>query len=186
MNGISRQGPSKSKAPSSLEHCLFVCCFLLFSFCSLRCLLSSFAAGLVLISTIMAISYTFPEEPPLKKSFVTNTVTEVSDSDEETPLLKSEDTQSCQARAHTEFEHSLDFWSALRVYRPAVFWCIIVNVTIVLNGFDGALMGNLVGVKSFKQQFGHVFGEDYIISAAWLGAFNYGKLQNLLFQTNHH
>jgi hypothetical protein len=121
----------------------------------------------------------YVEESPLLKSSFTTTVIACSGDREETPLLKSEDIQASQSRAHTEFEHSLDFWRALKVYRPAVFWCIVVNVTVVLNGFDGALMGNLVGVKSFKQQFGHLYGEEYLISAAWLGAFNYGRCSSI-------
>jgi hypothetical protein len=128
----------------------------------------------------MPIESHYTEETPLLKKTPTVTILAVdSDSEseqEQIPVLKSEDTQARQSQLHTEFEHSLDFWKALRVYRPAIFWCVVVNVTVVLNGFDGALMGNLVGVKSFKQQFGHAFGEEHIISAAWLGAFNYGKL----------
>lgn len=130
----------------------------------------------------MAIAFDCTEETPLLKKTPTVTVLALdsdSDSDSEqtcpTPPIKSEDSQARQSQLHTEFEHGLDFWKALRVYRPAVFWCVVVNVTVVLNGFDGALMGNLVGVESFKQQFGKVFGEEYIISANWLGAFNYGK-----------
>lgn len=116
----------------------------------------------------------------IPKVTVSSIYSEDSDSDESDKHSvvppKIEDSQTQQSQLHTEFEHGLDFWSALRIYQPAVFWCVVVNVTIVLNGFDGALMGNLVGVHSFKQQFGVAFEDEYIIPASWLGAFNYGEL----------
>jgi hypothetical protein len=133
----------------------------------------------------MTVTLEYDEQTPLLKKVPIVTVVSIdSDNDNDVDDLKSEDSQARQSQLHTQFEHGLDFWEALSVYRPAVLWCIVVNVTVVLNGFDGALMGNLVGVKSFKQQFGHLYGEEYIISASWLGAFNYGERLLLLMNLN--
>ncbi|KUJ06612.1 maltose permease [Mollisia scopiformis] len=96
--------------------------------------------------------------------------------DETTPLIKEIDIQSEYSALHTEFEHHLGVWQAIKVYSPAVFWCIIVSLTVVLNGFDNALIGSLISVESFTQQFGRPYGDVYVISAAWLGAFNYAAM----------
>ena len=98
--------------------------------------------------------------------------------DETTPLIKEihieTELQAEHSALHTEFEHHLGVWEAINVYRPAVFWCIIVSLTVVLNGFDNALIGSLISVESFTLQFGRPYEDGYVISAAWLGAFNYG------------
>lgn len=94
--------------------------------------------------------------------------------DETTPLIKEIDIQSEHSALHTEFEHHLGVCQAFKVYSPAVFWCIIVSLTVVLNGFDNALIGSLISIQSFTQQFGRPYNDGYVISAAWLGAFNYG------------
>lgn len=99
--------------------------------------------------------------------------------DETTPLIKEIHIQSEHSALHTEFEHHLGVWSAIKVYRPAVFWCIIVSLTVVLNGFDNALIGSLISVESFTVQFGYPYDGGYVISAAWLGAFNYGKWETI-------
>ncbi|CZR69376.1 related to transporter (major facilitator superfamily) [Phialocephala subalpina] len=96
--------------------------------------------------------------------------------DETTPLIKEIHIQSEHSALHTEFEHHLGVWQAIDVYRPAVFWCIIATLTVVLNGFDNALIGSLISVESFAQQFGRHYGDGYVISAAWLGAFNYAAM----------
>ncbi len=101
--------------------------------------------------------------------------------DETTPLLdvdvKEIHVQSEQSARHTEFEHGLSIWQAFKVYRPAVFWCTLATLTVVLNGFDNALIGSLISVESFTQQFGRPYGDGFVIGAAWLGAFNYGELR---------
>lgn len=49
-------------------------------------------------------------------------------------------------------------------------------VAVILSGFDAALVGSLVGVESFREQFGYLYEDEYVINAAWLGALNYAGL----------
>jgi sugar porter (SP) family MFS transporter len=80
-----------------------------------------------------------------------------------------------QSRLYTEMQHELGFWKAVKLYRPAVLWCLVINIAVVLKGFDGALVGSIVGLTPFMKQFGYIYNGEYVISAAWNGAFNYAN-----------
>ncbi|KAF5003743.1 hypothetical protein F66182_16105, partial [Fusarium sp. NRRL 66182] len=58
--------------------------------------------------------------------------------------------QAEQSQLYTQTQHALGFWEAARLYRPAVLWSIVINVAVVLKGFDGALVGSIVGLDPFK------------------------------------
>ncbi|KAI7971083.1 hypothetical protein EIK77_007199 [Talaromyces pinophilus] len=83
--------------------------------------------------------------------------------------------QAEQSQLYTQTQHALSFWEAVRLYRPAVLWSIVINVAVVLKGFDGALVGSIVGLDPFKEQFGYLYNDEYVVSAAWNGAFNYAN-----------
>lgn len=36
-------------------------------------------------------------------------------------------TEAEQSLQHTEFEHGLGIWQAVKLYRPAVAWCLVIN-----------------------------------------------------------
>lgn len=87
--------------------------------------------------------------------------------------LPDEATKSLQ---YTEVEHSLTFWAAIKVHYPAVLWALFINLATVLKGMDGGIVGSLVGIEPFKEQYGYLYqGDTYIIEAHWLSAFNYAN-----------
>lgn len=47
------------------------------------------------------------------------------------------------ARLATAAEHSLTFWQALKTYRKAAFWSILVSTSIIMEGYDTTLIGLL-------------------------------------------
>ncbi|KUL82105.1 hypothetical protein ZTR_10068 [Talaromyces verruculosus] len=47
------------------------------------------------------------------------------------------------AKEATAAEHSTTFWQGINVYRKAAFWSFIVSMTIIMEGYDTALLGNL-------------------------------------------
>ncbi|RFU24883.1 hypothetical protein B7463_g11453, partial [Scytalidium lignicola] len=83
--------------------------------------------------------------------------------------------EAAQSLLYTQAQHALGFWEAVRLYRTAVLWSLLINTAIILKGFDGALVGSVVGLTPFKQQFGYLYAGKYEISAAWNGAFNYAN-----------
>ena len=86
--------------------------------------------------------------------------------------LHDEATKSLQ---YTEVEHSLTFWAAIGAHYPAVLWALFINLATVLKGMDGGIVGSLVGIEPFKEQYGYIYDGSYIIEAHWLSAFNYAN-----------
>ncbi|KUL89020.1 hypothetical protein ZTR_06000 [Talaromyces verruculosus] len=58
--------------------------------------------------------------------------------------------QAEQSQLYTQTQHALSFWEAVRLYKPAVLWSIMISVAVVLKGFDGALVGSIVGLDSLR------------------------------------
>lgn len=49
-------------------------------------------------------------------------------------------------------EHSATVRSALRAYPWAVFWTLLVLMSIIMEGYDTILIGNFFGYPSFQAQ----------------------------------
>ncbi|RAK97553.1 MFS alpha-glucoside transporter [Aspergillus ibericus CBS 121593] len=77
--------------------------------------------------------------------------------------------------AHARFEHGLGFWKACQFYRPALLWSCFVNLAVILCGFDGALIGSLVGLTPFVRTYGRLVDGQYAVAPSWLSAFNYAS-----------
>ncbi|PWY94660.1 MFS alpha-glucoside transporter [Aspergillus sclerotioniger CBS 115572] len=77
--------------------------------------------------------------------------------------------------AHARFEHGLGFWKACQFYRPALLWSCFVNLAVILCGFDGALIGSLVGLTPFVRTYGRLVDGQYTVAPSWLSAFNYAS-----------
>lgn len=78
------------------------------------------------------------------------------------------DTAAAAAIA-TDDEHSMSVREALRRYPWACFWAIAMSLTIVMEGYDGILIANLVAYPSFKKQYGSYYPNlgQYYVSASW-------------------
>ncbi|KAH8799465.1 putative sugar transporter [Xylogone sp. PMI_703] len=58
------------------------------------------------------------------------------------------------ARLATEEEHRMTILSAIRKYPKACLWCMAISLTIIMDGYDGALLGSLSAFPSFRNHFG--------------------------------
>jgi sugar porter (SP) family MFS transporter len=83
--------------------------------------------------------------------------------------------EAAQSLAHTRFEHELGFWQAARHYRSALLWAFFANLAVILCGFDGALIGSLVGLAPFNRNYGHLVNGAWSVPPHWLSAFNYAS-----------
>ncbi|CAK7212489.1 hypothetical protein SBRCBS47491_001482 [Sporothrix bragantina] len=83
------------------------------------------------------------------------------------PLSKSHVTHD--AVLATADEHSMTFWQAIKRYRKACFWSAMVSMTIIMDGYDTALLGSLQAFPAFQYQFGHEVGTTgkYQVPARW-------------------
>lgn len=53
------------------------------------------------------------------------------------------------ARTATAAEHSLGLWQAIKTYKKAVFWSVMVSTFIVMDGYDTTLIGGFFAYPAF-------------------------------------
>ncbi|CAI7675478.1 unnamed protein product [Penicillium pancosmium] len=81
------------------------------------------------------------------------------------------------ARSANSHEHSLNVRSALKAYPWAVCWSLIISLSIIMEGYDTALINSLYAYPSYARRFGAVDPANgtYQISAGWQSAMSSGS-----------
>ncbi|KAK9465520.1 general substrate transporter [Lipomyces arxii] len=66
-------------------------------------------------------------------------------------------------------EVALGVIASIRKYPKAVMWSVLVSMTIVMEGYDIVLVGNLFSQPAFRERYGKYYGPDlgYQISGPW-------------------
>lgn len=77
------------------------------------------------------------------------------------------------AKDATEAEHSTTFWQGIKLYRKAAFWSFIVSMTIIMEGYDTALLGNFYALPAFREEYGTQRDGSYQISSPWMNMLSY-------------
>lgn len=72
-----------------------------------------------------------------------------------------------EAKNATLAEHRLSVWQGLRAYPNAVFWCLVISGTIIMEGYDQIFIGSLYAQGAFQKRYGIPFGDGYQIPAKW-------------------
>lgn len=77
----------------------------------------------------------------------------------------------------TEGEHNTTFAQAVRRFPKAAFWSGVVSLCIIMDGYDGALLGSLFGFPAFRKKYGHKIKEQdgYTLDAQWQVALGMGS-----------
>lgn len=70
-------------------------------------------------------------------------------------------------RAATAAEHDLNVINAIKLYPKAVFWSVIISMAVVMESYDGSLIGGFYGYPSFQKKYGELFEGGYQIPAPW-------------------
>lgn len=86
-------------------------------------------------------------------------------------------TSDTAAQIATEDEHALSTKEAFRRYPTAVFWAIVMSLTIIMEGYDTILIGNFYAYPSFKRKYGTYYPppiDDYVIPGPWQIALGNG------------
>ncbi|KAI1460990.1 sugar transporter [Annulohypoxylon moriforme] len=81
------------------------------------------------------------------------------------------------AKQATDDEHSQTLWQGLRENRKAVFWSLLLSMTIIMEGYDGILIGNFFAYPEFQKKFGQYFGSEigWQVNGEWQTALNMGS-----------
>ncbi|KAL8414483.1 hypothetical protein RB594_005646 [Gaeumannomyces avenae] len=79
-----------------------------------------------------------------------------------------------EAQEGTRREHSLGLIQGLKTYKRAAFWSVLISCTIIMEGYDVALLGSFFGYPQFRLKYGEYLNEEkgYQISSGWQQAFN--------------
>ncbi len=59
-----------------------------------------------------------------------------------------------EAQIATADEHSLTVREAIKRYPMAIFWSVIMSMTIIMEGYDASLILNFFTYPSFAKKYG--------------------------------
>lgn len=82
------------------------------------------------------------------------------------------------AKNATNKEHDMGVKQAITIWSPAIWWVLLVASTIVMEGYDTALMGSFFALPQFTRKYGldtHT-PKGYDIPAIWKSAIMNGAL----------
>ncbi|RSL49798.1 hypothetical protein CEP53_009031 [Fusarium sp. AF-6] len=92
-------------------------------------------------------------------------------------------TLNTEAHQATAQEHSFGVFQALKTYKRAAFWSILISTTVIMEGYDVTLLSSFYAYPSFREKYGAWLDEDngYQISANWQQRFNcLGAFANII------
>lgn len=74
-----------------------------------------------------------------------------------------------EARLATDEEHRMTVLEAIKKYPAACLWSMVISLTIIMDGYDTALLGSLSAFPSFRQRFGFFVNDKvgYQLPANW-------------------
>lgn len=93
----------------------------------------------------------------------------VADQMENVPLhLDEKDHVHNDGKEAADTEHRMTLKEAIRTHPGSIIWSILLSTTIIMEGYDIVLIGNLVAQPAFQRQYGTFFeGLGYQITGPW-------------------
>ena len=87
------------------------------------------------------------------------------------------------AKHASDKEHQMSLLKAIQLYPKAIGWSVLVSSTIIMEGYDLALLGNLYASPAFNRKFGELNPESgkYAVSAAWQSGLSNGARAGEIF-----
>lgn len=85
-----------------------------------------------------------------------------------------------EAADRTAFEHEMSIRDAVKYYKWAIFWCLAVSMTVVMEGYDAILIGNFWAYPTFQKKYGRWVGitettkSGYQLTPAWQAGLGNG------------
>jgi SP family general alpha glucoside:H+ symporter-like MFS transporter len=100
--------------------------------------------------------------------------------DEEPAPLKD---RAADAKQAADGEQAMTIMQAIRTYPKAIGWSILLSSTLIMEGYDLALFGNLYGNPQFNRRYGtwHEGSSRYVVSAGWQSAISNGARAGEIF-----
>lgn len=117
----------------------------------------------------------------------------MAESKQETALEKGTETQHVDtppddalvedAKHASDAEHQMTLLQAIKTYPKAIGWSVLLSTTLIMEGYDLALLGSLYASPVFNQKYGvYIPAQDeYDISAAWQSGLSNGARAGEIF-----
>lgn len=80
------------------------------------------------------------------------------------------------ARNATEYEQSLAFKPAAGLWWKGIFWAVLFSSTLIMEGYDLALLGASYANDAFNDKYGQGAGGKHMIAAGWKAGLTNGAL----------
>ncbi|KIX08816.1 uncharacterized protein Z518_03473 [Rhinocladiella mackenziei CBS 650.93] len=102
----------------------------------------------------------------------------------------AEDTTVTHAEALTEdakhasdSEHTMGLFKAIKLYPKAIGWSVLLSSTLIMEGYDLALLGSLYASPEFNKKYGTYSeeSEKWVVSAAWQSGLSNGARAGEIF-----
>lgn len=90
---------------------------------------------------------------------------------------------AAEAANAAEAEHQMTLLEAVRTYPKAIGWSVLLSSTLIMEGYDLALLGNLYSSPVFNRKYG-AWSEAqgrYVVSAAWQSGLSNGARAGEVF-----
>ncbi|KXH62934.1 sugar porter family MFS transporter [Colletotrichum nymphaeae SA-01] len=90
---------------------------------------------------------------------------------------------AAEAAQAASAEHKMSLLEAIRTYPKAIGWSVLLSSTLIMEGYDLALLSNLYSSAVFQRKYG-TFVESqnkYVISAAWQSGLSNGARAGEIF-----
>ncbi|KPM36170.1 Maltose permease MAL31 [Neonectria ditissima] len=81
-----------------------------------------------------------------------------------------------EAKVAADAEHNMSLWQAAKTYPKAIGWSVLLSTTLIMEGYDLALLGNLYASPVFNKKFGeyNAATDEYQVTAAWQSGLSNG------------
>lgn len=81
-----------------------------------------------------------------------------------------------EARLASSKEQQMSLLTAIKLYPKAIGWSVLLSSTLIMEGYDLALLGSLYASPVFNQKFGDLNTEtgEWVVSAAWQSGLSNG------------
>ncbi|RYP80610.1 hypothetical protein DL770_006158 [Monosporascus sp. CRB-9-2] len=83
---------------------------------------------------------------------------------------------AAEAKHAADVERHMTLWRAIKLYPHAIGWSMLLSSTLIMEGYDLALLSSLYASDVFNEKFGHYSEEDgrFLVSAGWQSAMSNG------------
>lgn len=93
----------------------------------------------------------------------------LADHCEATDIDTQKEWSHVQGQQGADDDRNMTLWEAVKAYPGAIIWSFLLSSSIIMEGYDIVLIGNLMAQPSFQKAYGGYYGQalGYQISGPW-------------------